>query len=59
MELTQAVEVLSQAINLALGSGAFKSTRDVTIVHQALEVVTRVATVTPEVEEVKPEKAKK
>ena len=39
MELNQAVEVLEQAINVALGQGAFKSTKDVTIIAHALELV--------------------
>lgn len=39
MELKQAVEVVGQAINLAVGSGAFKSTQDVAVIHQALGVI--------------------
>ena len=41
MELKQAVEVLNQAIQIALGAGAFKNTKDVAIIHQALEVVVK------------------
>jgi len=37
METKQAVEVVHQAVQIALGSGAFKNTKDVTVIHQALE----------------------
>jgi len=39
MEVNQALEVLDQAINVALSAGAFKSTKDVTVIAHALEVV--------------------
>ena len=39
MESKQAVEVVKQAINIAVGSGAFKNTADVATIHQALGVV--------------------
>jgi hypothetical protein len=44
MEIKQAIEVLKQAINIALGAGAFKATQDVAVIHTALEVITRFET---------------
>lgn len=41
MELKQAIEVVSQAINIALGNGGFKATQDVAVIHTALETIKR------------------
>lgn len=35
----QVLEILTQAINIAVGSGAFKNTKDVAVINQALEFV--------------------
>ena len=39
MNEKQALDIVSQGINVALGNGAFKNTRDVAILSQALEVL--------------------
>lgn len=39
MEVKQAVEILNQAIDMSVAAGAFKASRDVTVVNQALQVV--------------------
>jgi len=44
MELKQAIEVVKQAINIALGAGAFKATQDVAVIHAALETITKFET---------------
>lgn len=36
----QVVEILTQAINIAVGSGAFKNTKDVAVINQALDALT-------------------
>ena len=41
MELKQSIEVVKQAINIALGAGAFKATQDVAVIHAALETITK------------------
>jgi len=41
MELKQAIEVVKQAINIALGAGAFKATQDVAVINTALETITK------------------
>ena len=39
MNTEQALQVLKQAIDLAVGAGAFKSAQDVSTIAKALEVV--------------------
>ena len=41
MELKQAIEVVTQAINIAVGSGAFKNTKDVAVINTALESIVK------------------
>ena len=41
METKQAMEIIRQGINIALGAGAFKSTQDVAIIHTAFETINR------------------
>jgi hypothetical protein len=38
MEINQAVSILSQAIDVAVASGSFKSSKDVAVVNLALEI---------------------
>lgn len=41
MDEKQALDVLNQGMNVALSAGAFKNTRDVSIISQALEVLAK------------------
>lgn len=41
MDEKQALDVINQGINLAVSNGAFKNSRDVAIISQALEVVAK------------------
>ena len=41
MNEKQAFDIVNQGINLALSNGAFKNSRDVAIISQALEVVAK------------------
>ena len=41
MNEKQALEVLVQGINIALGNGAFKNTKDVAIINTAMETLTQ------------------
>ena len=62
MELNQALNVLFQAIDVAVSEGAFKSSRDVATVEQAKQIVAKEFTKGLEVkeaEEVKPAPDKK
>jgi len=60
MEVKQGMEILNQAVQIALGNGAFKNTKDVAIIHQALEVVAQHVQVDIEPEQVtEPTKKKK
>lgn len=39
MEVKQALGVLQQAINIAVGNGAYKSSVDMSVIYQALTVI--------------------
>lgn len=41
MNEKQALDIINQGINVGLGAGAFKSSKDVAIVSQALDVLAR------------------
>jgi len=61
MELKQALEVLTQAINIAVGSGTFKTTKDVSIINVALDTILRFEqeqNASKEVEAIGPKKEK-
>lgn len=36
----QVLEILTQAINIAVGAGAYKNSKDVAVINQALEFLT-------------------
>jgi 20S proteasome alpha/beta subunit len=58
MELKQAIEVVKQAINIALGAGAFKATQDVAVINTALETITKWESEQHPKEEISPKKVK-
>jgi hypothetical protein len=41
MDEKQALDILNQGINVGLGAGAFKNSKDVAIVSQAIEVLAK------------------
>lgn len=41
MDEKQALDILNQGINVGLGAGAFKNSRDVAVLSQALEVLAK------------------
>lgn len=39
MDTKQALDVLNQGVNVAVGAGAFKNSRDVAVLAQSIEVL--------------------
>jgi hypothetical protein len=44
MEINQALSILSQAMDLAVGSGAFKASKDVAVIEAAKETLVKYVT---------------
>lgn len=64
-EIKQALGVLNQALNVAVGNGVFKNPEDVTLIYNSLTVVGKALSesydkdVEKETQEVKPKKLQK
>lgn len=41
MDEKQALDILIQGVNIGVGSGAFKNTKDVAIINQSIEILSK------------------